>query len=169
MLLNGCTIENQDSQSCLTISQTIVFNCNRQSKSSHHHSRKFEPPLPLYLGLKMHAQTRSKKIVSELYRLGLSVSYDRILELENQIATSVCNSINETSLVCPHQLRHGLFTVGALDNLDRNPSSTTSKESFHGTSIISLFQFPTLCIEGLPQPTVNTVSAAKKLPKLPDS
>ena len=26
MLLNGCTIEDQDSQSCLTISQTIAFN-----------------------------------------------------------------------------------------------------------------------------------------------
>ena len=116
----------------------------------------------------MHMQTRSKKIVSELYRLGLSVSYDRILELENQIATTVCNSINETDLVCPHQLRHGLFTVGALDNLDHNPSSTTSRESFHGTGI-SLFQFPTLCNEGLSQPTVNTASAAKKLPKLPDS
>ena len=116
----------------------------------------------------MHTQTRSKKIVSELYRLSLSVSYDRILELENQIATSFCNSINETGLVCPHQLRHGLFTVGVLDNLDHNPSSTTSRESFHGTGI-SLFQFPTLCNEGLPQPTVNTASAAKKLPKLLDS
>ena len=39
-------------------------------------------------------------------------------------------------------MRHGLFTIGALDNLDHNPSSTTSKGSFHGTGI-SLFQFPT--------------------------
>ena len=28
-----------------------------------------------------------------------------------------------------------LFTVGALDNLDHNPSSTTSQSSFHGTGI----------------------------------
>lgn len=64
MLLNGCTIKDQDSQSCLTISQTIVFNCKRKSKASHYNSRKFEPPLSLYLGLKMHTQTRSKKLVS---------------------------------------------------------------------------------------------------------
>ena len=32
--------------------------------------------------------------------------------------------------------------MGALDNLDHNPSSTTSVNSFHGTGI-SLFQFPT--------------------------
>ena len=28
MLLNGCMIKDQDSQSCLTILQTIIFNCN---------------------------------------------------------------------------------------------------------------------------------------------
>ena len=35
MLLNGCTIKDQDSQSCLSISQTIVFNCKRKSTASH--------------------------------------------------------------------------------------------------------------------------------------
>ena len=63
------------------------------------------------------------------------MSYDRILQLDNLIATSLCNSINESGLVCPHKLRHGLFTAGALDNLDHNPSSTKSKDSFHGTGI----------------------------------
>ena len=38
----------------------------------------------------------------------------------------------------PTQLRRGLFTAGALDNLDHNPSSTSAKDSFHGTGI-SLF------------------------------
>ncbi len=37
---------------------------------------------------------------------------------------------------------HRLFTVGALDNLDHNPSSTTAKDAFHGTAM-SLFQFYT--------------------------
>ena len=41
----------------------------------------------------------------------------------------------------PTQLRHGLFTAGALDNLDHNPSSTTAKDSFHGTGI-SFFSTP---------------------------
>lgn len=43
------------------------------------------------------------------------------------------------STVIPPGLRCGLFTVSAVDNTDHNPSSTTSKESFHGTAI-SLFQ-----------------------------
>jgi len=51
-------------------------------------------------------------------------------------------SVKTFMAVVPIQLRHGLFTISALDNLDHNPSSTTSKGSFHGTGI-SLFQFPT--------------------------
>ena len=33
------------------------------------------------------------------------------------------------------QLGKGLFTVGALDNIDHNPSSTTYQDSFHGTGM----------------------------------
>ena len=32
-------------------------------------------------------------------------------------------------------MHRGLFTVGALENLDHNPSSTTSQSSFQGTGI----------------------------------
>ena len=170
MLLNGSSIKDQESiesQSSLTISQAILFNCKRRStKATSRHSKKFEPPLPLYIGLKVHTQTRSKSFISELYQLGLSVSYDRVLELENQIASSLCEHANEIGLVCPSQLSHGIFTVGALDNLDHNPSSTTAKDSFHGTGI-SLFQFPTELSTGSPQ--VVKLSTTSKCKQLPDS
>ena len=39
-------------------------------------------------------------------------------------------------------MRKNVFTVGALDNLDYNPSSTTSVGSFYGTGI-SVMQSPT--------------------------
>ena len=45
----------------------------------------------------------------------------------------------EDKVVCPRILKKGEFTTGALDNLDIDPSSSTSKGSFHGTAI-SLFQ-----------------------------
>ncbi len=41
-----------------------------------------------------------------------------------------------------------MFTTAAVDNIDHNPSSTTPKESFHGTGI-SLFQHPTFEGEGV--------------------
>ena len=71
--------------------------------------------------------------------LGLSISYDRLLQLENQLANSVCAHANALGLVCPSTLRCSLFTASALDNLDHNPSSTTATDAFHGTGI-SLFQ-----------------------------
>ena len=70
--------------------------------------------------------------MNTLHRMGVSVSYDRVLEIENSLATAVCKRFEEENLVCPANLRKGLITVGALDNIDYNPSA---KGSFHGTGI----------------------------------
>lgn len=59
----------------------------------------------------------------------------------NNLATSVCDHFKSLGVVCPLSLQSGWFTVGAIDNLDHDPSSTTAQGSFHGTGI-SLFQFP---------------------------
>ena len=84
-------------------------------------------------------QTTSKKLVTQLFQLGLSISYDRVLQIENQLATAVCEDVEKKGVVCHAQLRKGLFTLGALDNLDHNPLSTTAKGAYHGTGM-SLFQ-----------------------------
>lgn len=47
------------------------------------------------------------------------------------------------NLVCPPDLCGGLFLVAAIDNIDRNLSSSTAAASFHGTAI-SIVQFPTV-------------------------
>ena len=173
MLLNGPDINDQESvesQCSLTIAQTIYFNCKRKTSiaSNPRHSAVFEPPLPLYIGMQIHTQTRSKKLITVLYQLGLSVSYDRILQLENQLATSVCERTKEIGIVCPIQLRHGLFTVGALDNIDHNPSSTTAKYFFHGTGI-SLFQFPSESNMGRIQTKIQLSKNQSKNLQLPET
>ena len=61
---------------------------------------------------------------------------------------SVSMHFEKQGIVCPPNLRKGLFTVGALENLDHNPSSTTSQDSFHGTAI-SVFQFPSVSNSGI--------------------
>ena len=48
----------------------------------------------------------------------------------------------QEDMVCPSKLRSDLFTTAAVNNIHRNPSSTTSGDSFHGTAI-SLVQHPT--------------------------
>ena len=51
-------------------------------------------------------------------------------------------------------MKQGLFTVGALDNCDHNPTSSTAHDSFHGTSI-SLFQFPSADMPGIERAVVS--------------
>ena len=174
MLLNGANLKDQDSidsQASLTISQSILFNFKicASSSSKSRHSLDREPPLPLYIGMMIHTETRSKKTVTELHDMGLSVSYDRILQLEDKLATAVCEDFRDKGVVVPAQLRCGVFTAGALDNLDHKPSSTTAKGSFHGTGI-SVFQFPTSSNLGEKQNDITLPSAdTKKNHQLPDS
>ena len=174
MLLNGPDVKQQesnDSLACLTISQTILFNFKKKGMAAgkSHHSMKYEPSLPLYIGLDILTRLRSKKIVTELHELGLSVSYDRVLQLENQLATAVSLHTQKENVVCPPQLRLGLFTVGAVDNLDHNPSSTTVTGSFHGTGI-SLFQSPTKTNMGQPREAIKLPAPdTKQCHALPES
>ena len=149
MILEGTSIKDvdqHDCQACLTAAQTVLYNTkkrpSKKSEAQSRHTLEREPPLPIYIGINVHAMSRSKKLIQQLYKMGLSISYDRVMELEDQLATSACERFKEDGVVFPACLRKGLFTVGALDNLDHNPSSTTSMTSFHGTAV-SLFQCPT--------------------------
>ena len=177
MLLEGADMMEQDSaesQACLTVSQMLLFNCKKTKKrhsttaAKVRHSLEYEPPLPLYIGLNIHTQTRSKKLVTQLFNLGLSISYDRVMQLENQLATAVCQDMVEKGVVCPNQLRKGLFTLGALDNLDHNPSSTTAKGAYHGTGM-SLFQAPTHSNMGYVQDGISLQPQQAKNFHLPDN
>ena len=64
-------------------------------------------------------------------------------------------------------MKGGVFTTSAVDNIDHNPSATTSKSSFHGTTI-SIFQPEHE--SGIPQEnlTISTLNN-KKIPVLPES
>ena len=64
------------------------------------------------------------------------------MEIEGWLATAVAKRFEEDGFVSPVCLKKGLFSVGALDNLYHNPSSTTVTSSFHGTGR-SIFTFPT--------------------------
>lgn len=161
MLLYGPNIKDQTSKhtrACLAICQLIVFNLKgsreKSHKAGHVRHRNYEPPLPIYIGLDIHANTRSKKLVQDMYELGLSISYKRVLEIEDLMTSALCQRYLADDLVCPTQLRKGLFTVGALDNIDHNLSSTTASGSFHGTSM-SVFQFPSETNPGTCREPIN--------------
>ena len=153
MILEGTIIEDQSecvTHAALSIAQLLKFNSVKHKRKQTttitdsvcvRHSCAMETPVPIYIGLMLHAHTRKKELVDKLYNLGMSISYDRVLRLSAQMGNNICEQFNRDHVVCPPSLRGNLFTSAAVDNIDHNPSSTTSKESFHGTGI-SLFQYP---------------------------
>jgi len=107
-----------------------------------------ETPLPTYIGMMLHADTRKKELVDRLSHLGLSIYYDRVLQVSAQMGNSVCQQFRREHVVCPPKMRGEVFTTAAVDNIDHNPSATTSKDSFHGAAI-SLIQHPSYTGEGV--------------------
>ena len=57
---------------------------------------------------------------------GISISYDRVLEVSALLGESVVNQYVADGVVCPQLLRKGLFTTSAMDNIDHNPTATTA-------------------------------------------
>lgn len=117
----------------------------------------------------MHARSRKRDLIDTLFDLGLSISYDRVMEISTAMNNRICEQYHSDHVVCPPNLQQGLFVTAAIDNIDHNPSSTTSTDSFHGTGI-SLFQRPILRHDHGHQPCItDQFPKSKVLLELPES
>ena len=76
-----------------------------------------------------------------LYDLGLLVSYDTVLSISAHLGKDISELYKSEGVVCPRQLRHGVFTTAAYDTIHHNPSSNKALGALHGTAI-SLFYHP---------------------------
>ena len=181
MILEGPSITTQTekiiSPPALTISQLITFNCvkhertvKENSSTNTRRNQTQETPLPLYISLLLHATTRKRSLIDELFNLGVCVSYDRILTLTTTMGNDLCDQYNSDQVVCPLKLRKQLFTVAAVDNIDHNPTATTARGAFHGTAI-SLMQQPDNCCSGIERtiPLTSNSHNSKKIKPLPES
>ena len=104
--------------------------------------------------------------MNNLYRMGVSVSYDRVLEIEVLLPLLSAKGLKKENLVCPANLRHCLVTVGALDNIDYNSTSTTAQGSFHRTGI-NIFQLPSHSNSGIVRNPIIIEGAPLKKLSLP--
>ena len=59
----------------------------------------------------MYSQTRKSSLVDELFYLGLSISYDKVLEIENGLCVAECKRFSEEGIVCPPNLTKGVVTT----------------------------------------------------------
>lgn len=94
----------------------------------------------------LHAHTHKRDLVW-IAHPGLSISYDRVLQLPTQKGNNVCKQFQRNQVVCPPQLSSQVFCTAVFDNIDHNPSLTTARDSFHGMAI-SLLQHPSFVGEG---------------------
>ena len=102
MLLYGTNItqiaSNALSPSVQTISQLILFNSLKRSRTNRNgnrrHSNRREPPIPVYMALKVHALTRKKELIDMMFNLGVSVSYTRAQDIITALAKKVCEQYN---------------------------------------------------------------------------
>ncbi|KAJ8027926.1 hypothetical protein HOLleu_30023 [Holothuria leucospilota] len=176
MVLNGPNIKARSSSSAMsqpvfTIFQLLMSNSmvrrreNQQTPCTTRHNQGRETPLPIYLGVMTHTKTRKRELVDRLYDLGLSISYDRVLTISAELGDKICHYYTMEKAVCPPELKGGLFTTAADDNIDHNPSSTSAHDSFHGTGI-SLFQHPNNDCSGSSRAVAHTyrdAAGAKKM------
>ena len=144
MIIDGPNIkhhtsdENGRSRIAAVISQLLIFNSTKlgsKSSSTVSHNVDRETPLPTYLVLLLHVSTRKRDLVDNLHSLGISISYDHVLQISKNFANNVCELYEDEGVVCPLNLRKHVFMTAAADNIDHNPSFITASDSFHGTAI----------------------------------
>ena len=153
----------------------MIYNSTKGSRKRNkteevHHYQRRGTALPMYLGLLIHSKTRKRDLVDTLHKNGLCNSYERVLQISTSLSNAAIKQFQIEGVVCPPKLRKGLFYTGNLDNTDHNPSSTSAKDSFHGTAI-SLIGHVTNENSGTLRERVvaNLAEKDKKVSDLPES
>ena len=139
MILEGTNINLQYSyatnQAALSLAQVIKFDSvkpkRRETTIRPRHALSQETALPLYLGLMIHSKTRMKGVIEKLAILGLSITYNGLSKIQEQVMKQEIKRFEEMSSVCPENLKPNIFTTTFTDNIAQN--------HFHGTPI-SVFQ-----------------------------
>ena len=95
MILEGLRIKDQMEEATLMIAQLLKFNTVKHKRSQGtaafvRHSTAQEIPVPLYIGLMLHAHTRKKELVDKMAHLGLSISSDSVFQLSAQMGNHIC-------------------------------------------------------------------------------
>ena len=132
MLLEGtnCPADNETVEDAdifaQDIAQLIRYNATKQKHDggNRRHKLERETPLPVYVGLMLHSKTRKAGVIDKLASFGLSISSDRIENIQTSITEVLCDRYKRHDLVCPPCLQHGFFITAVIDNIDLNNCKT---------------------------------------------
>lgn len=124
------SVDNADNKALLLAQQLLYSMCNIRT------------PLSIGLAFDIYNETRSKTQMTKMNRLQQSISYDSF----HRILTSVYNNViaikEEKGIYVPPNMRHGVFTHFAMDNIDWN-EKTADGSTYHATSAV-MIQPPTI-------------------------
>ena len=144
-ILNGPILKNEEnnieSQSCLTISQQFFITQTKRAVLLKNKKAQDTLMIENHIGLNIHSLFHSRKLIEQFYCLGIGISNDRVIQLENGMALSLCGQYQANDVVCSTHLRKGFFTVGHRRSLQ---SSTLhllafSRFSTNDTNIYNFF------------------------------
>ena len=143
-LMGGCS--ETIHQSILSIAQLVLFNSvkkrRKNASGNPRHQRSRETPIAVYVGLLVHDLTGSQTLIDDLFRLGLSISYDRVQEIRKSLAEQICEAFLDAQVVWAYSLPKSTPKAYGFDNANKISKSTTASgtANFNGT-VISVFSF----------------------------
>ena len=114
----------------------------------------------------IHSQTLKLNIVDKLSHLGICISKNRLLQISTAMGNTAIETYEKEGVIAPMNLRLGLFSTAAVDNIDVNPKSSTSTKSLHGTEA-SIHQHVSRHNIGIARDLPLTLSTDKKLKQIP--
>ena len=96
-----------------------------------------ETPFSVGLGIHVHKETRSKKLLECLSDLGLSISYDKVMKIENDLGNAVAGNVpqNHGAFVSPN-IQPCIPLHFAIDNTDFKNDTSHGKSEFHSTTLV---------------------------------
>ena len=87
-----------------------------------------ETPFAVGLGILVHKETRNKKMIEYLYDLGLSMSYKKVMKIENGLGNMIVEKQNSNEGVyIPDNLTQNSCLHFAIDNIDVENDTANGK------------------------------------------
>ena len=99
-----------------------------------------ETPFAVGLGILVHKETRNRKMIEYLSDLGLSISYKKVMKIENGLGNMIVEKQNSNEGVyIPDNLTQNSCLHFAIDNIDVENDTANGKGEFHRATTV-IFQ-----------------------------
>ena len=116
----------------------VQYASQKNSQRKFHNSK--EIPFTVGLAIHIHKETRCKTLINDLSDLNLCISYEKLMNIETDIATSVATEMKENGGIhIPSNIVKGRRIHFAVDNTDFKNDTADGKNEFHGTGM-TVFQ-----------------------------